>query len=274
MRKLRAHETQFINAMEARVALFLRSEFPLKLAGIQILSYQKLTEGWAGPTHLILFKAEPLRGVSLLEIPLRLGLTIVDRLMGGPGRVESTTREISEIEKALLDQIVQIILEEWCNNWAAVKPLKTTPLGCESSGRFLQTAPPQTNMLTVAIEARLGEATGQIKLAFPYAAMEPCLRQLCVGSEPVTETPAPAPSAPVKWNRSLDNVALPVAAEWQGLELSARDVLHLKVGDVLQITPQLAEQVSLRLGEIAKFNGRLGTVGGHWAVELTQAIKP
>jgi flagellar motor switch protein FliM len=275
LRKLRAHENQFLNAMEARVALFLRSEFPLKLAGVEIATYQKLTEGWAGPTHLILFKAEPLRGVSVLEIPLQLGLTIVDRLMGGLGHIEPTTREISEIEKALLDQIVQIILEEWCNNWSVVKPLKPSLLGCESSGRYLQTAPPQTNMLTLAIDARLGECAGQIKLAIPYAAMEPCLRQLCGGAEPsFVETPAPTPAAPAKWNRSLDEVALPVVAEWQGLEISAREILHLKVGDVLQVNPQLARQVSLRLGEQSKFNGRLGTVAGHWAVELTQVIKP
>jgi hypothetical protein len=41
----------------------------------------------------------------------------------------------------------------------------------------------------------------------------------------------------------------------------------------LQISPQLARQVWLRLGEISKFNGRLGTLAGQWAVELTQAIK-
>jgi flagellar motor switch protein FliM len=273
MRKLRAHETQFINAMEARVAMFLRAEFPLKLAGIEIVPYQKLTEGWTAPTHLILFKAEPLRGVSVLEIPLHLGLTIVDRLMGGAGRVEAATREISEIEKALLDQIVQIILEEWCNNWAVVKPLKATLLGCESNGRYLQTAPPQTSMLTLAMDARLGECEGQIKLAIPYAALEPCLRQLCVGTEPGADTPASAPAPPAKWNRCLDDVVLPLTAEWQGLELSAREVLHLKVGDVLQVSPELARQVCLRLGDQSKFTGRLGTVAGHWAVELTQAAK-
>jgi flagellar motor switch protein FliM len=273
IRKLRAHETQFANALEARMALFLRTEFPVKLAGIQIEPYQKLTEGWAGPTHLILFKAEPLRGVSVLEIPLTLGLTIVDRLLGGQGRGEATPREISEIEKALLDQIVQIILEEWCNNWAAIKPLKPALLGCESNGRFLQTAPPQTNMLVLGLDAHLGESSGQIKLAFPYAALELCLRQLGAGSEATGETPPPAAPTPVKWNRCLDEVALPVTAEWQGLELTAREVLHLKAGDVLQISPQVARQVCLRLGDISKFNGRLGTLAGHWAVELTEAIK-
>ena len=63
-------------------------------------------------------------------------------------------------------------------------------------------------------------------------------------------------------------------AEWEGLELSAREILRLEVGDVLQINPQLARQVTVRLGELAKFNGRLGTVAGHWAVQLTQPLKP
>jgi len=273
MRKLRTHEAQFLNAMEARVAMFLRTEFPLKLAGIEIVAYQKLTEGWSTPTHLILFKAEPLRGVSVLEIPFRLALTIVDRLMGGSGKIEPAAREISEIEKALLDQIVQIILEEWCNNWAVIKPLKPFLLGCESNGRYLQTAPPQTNMLTLAIDARLGDCDGQIKLAFPYSALEPSLRQLCGGTEPAVEISAPVPATPARWNHCLDDVPMPVTAEWQGLELSAREVLHLKVGDVLQVSPQMARQVCLRLGEQSKFNGRLGTVAGHWAVELTQPIK-
>lgn len=274
IRKLRAHETQFLTAMEARIAMFLRAEFPAKLADIQVVPYQKLTEGWSAPTHLVLFKTEPLRGVSILEIPLTLGLTIVDRLMGGPGRVDAATREMSEIERALLDQIVQIILEEWCHNWASIRPLKPSVLGFETNGRFLQTAPPSANMLTLAIDAHLGDCAGRIKMAFPYTAMEAGVRQLCGGSEPVSETPPVSPSAPVKWNRCLDDVTMPVTAEWQGLELSARDVLHLKVGDVLQVSPQVARQVCLRLGDLSKFNGRLGTQAGNWAVELTQTIKP
>jgi len=273
MQALRTHQTQFIHAVETRLAQFLRSEFPLKLSNIQVVPYQKLTEGWMAPTHLVLFKTEPLRGVSLMEIPLRLGLTMVDRLMGGSGRVGDLCRELSEIEKALLDQIVQIILDEWCNNWTMVKPLKPALLGSETNGRFLQTAPPQTNMLTLTIDASLVDCTGKIMLAFPYAVLEPSLRQLGGKAGPPAETPAPAVPAQVPWNRHLDEVALPVTAEWQGMELSARELLHLKVGDVVQVTPRTAQQVCVRLGEATKFHGRLGTMAGQWAVELTRAAK-
>jgi len=246
----------------------------MRLADIEIISYQKLAEGWKAPSHLTLFKTEPLRGVAILDIPVVFGLTIVDRLMGGPGKGAETAREISAIEKALLDQIVQIILEEWCANWARFKQLKPALLGCESNGRFLQTAPPQTNMLVLSIDARNGDASAQLKLAFPYSSLEALVRQLAPEADCSADAPAPAPQPAPKWNRTLDDVSLPVTAEWQGLDLTARDVLGLQVGDVLQVGPQLTQHVSVRLGELPKFQGRLGTAGGRWAVELTRPATP
>ena len=65
-----------------------------------------------------------------------------------------------------------------------------------------------------------------------------------------------------------------MTAEWEGLEMTARAVLELKVGDVITLASQSARQVSVRLGGLAKFQGRPGTIAGQWAVELTQAIKP
>jgi flagellar motor switch protein FliM len=113
-----------------------------------------------------------------------------------------------------------------------------------------------------------------MQLAFPYLSLEPLLRQLCPDTAPVAEERASAAQVNPMWNRSLDDVALDVTAEWQEVELSARQVLHLKVGDVLQVGSHLSRQVCLRLGEQAKFNGRLGTMGENWAVEITQTINP
>jgi flagellar motor switch protein FliM len=63
-----------------------------------------------------------------------------------------------------------------------------------------------------------------------------------------------------------------LVAEWQGIELTARDILALRVGDVLPINEKCTQEVKVRLADHLKFNGRLGTVAGNWAVELTQVI--
>jgi flagellar motor switch protein FliM len=63
-----------------------------------------------------------------------------------------------------------------------------------------------------------------------------------------------------------------VTAEWDGLELTARQILALKVGDVLPLDSERAQQVNVRVADLLRFQGRPGTLAGRWAVELTQAV--
>jgi flagellar motor switch protein FliM len=275
LRKLRQHEDEFVSTLASRLSLYLRVEFTLTLTRLETISFQALSQAWSNPTHLTLFKVEPLRGISLLEIPPQLGLCMVDRLMGGPGRAEEVAREISEIERALLEQVLQIILGEWSNNWAAVKQLKPAILGHETNGNFVRTTSPETSMLILGMEARMGEGSGTIQFAFPYAALEPLIQQACSSPELAAEV-APTPSAmqvgSPKWNASLDEVQIPITLEWQNLEITARDIVQLKIGDVLQLNPQGLQAVQVRLADIPKFKGRLGTISGRWAAELSEII--
>jgi flagellar motor switch protein FliM len=233
-----------------------------------------MAEGWTNPSHLTLFKAEPLRGVGVLEIQPTLGLALVDRLMGGTGEAPEPIQEMSEIERALIEQAVEIIVGEWCSNWRAIKELKPALLGSESNGQFVQTSSPEANMLLIQLEATFGEYTSSIQIGFPHASIEPLIRQLSQTGEPAPGqgTPATAP-APVKWNPCLNAVRIRLAAEWPGLELTGREVLNIKPGDLLKFDPQFSEQLQLRVGGVVKFKARLGTAGGKWAVALTEIIR-
>ena len=85
LRRIRQRHEQFVRSLAARLAIFLRLEFTVQLAKLQIVGYQKFTEHLPNPTHITLFKVDPLKGVGLLVIPPRLGLSLVDRMLGGPG---------------------------------------------------------------------------------------------------------------------------------------------------------------------------------------------
>ena len=273
LRKLRLRHEDFIRSLGARLSIYLRLEFGLQMSKLQTLSFQKFTEGLADPTHLTMFKIEPLRGICLLDIPPRLGLTIVDRLLGGPALSVNAERELSEIEVGLLDQAVQMILSEWCNHWTSLMNLRPTLLGHETNGRFLQTSPHDTLMFILAMEARVGDCVETMQIAIPYYTLEPLVLKLNTLLDTSDKTTSTQATAPVRWNALLDDVAIPVTVDWSDIEVTARQLAQLKVGDVLPLPAKFAEQVRLRLAKMPKFVGRLGTRGHNWAVELTQVLK-
>jgi flagellar motor switch protein FliM len=272
LRRLRLHHEEFIRALGARLSIYMRLEFGLQLAGLQTVSYRKFVGALPKTTHLSLFKVEPLRGIGVLDIPLRLGLTLVDRLLGGPAQSVTTEHAFSEIELALLDQVVQLVLSEWCHQWSGLEAGHPALLGHETSPQFLQTAPPDTLMLVLAMEARLGECVEPIQLAFPCSALEPLIRKLGQFTELVEDRPRLPATAP-KWNRNLDDVPVPVTAIWDDLTLSAREVANLKPGDIVPLDPRSTGQVKLRLADIPKFKGSLGTAGGKWAVAVSDVLR-
>jgi flagellar motor switch protein FliM len=272
LRRIRQRHEQFIRSLAARLAIFLRLEFSLQLSKVQIVGYQKFTESLPNPTHITLFKTDPLKGVGLMVTPPRLGLTLVDRLLGGAGQAPAESRELSEIEIALFDQVATLMLTEWCNHWPEMRDLRPSLLGHESNSHFLQTAMPDTAMLILSMNGGIGEQSEAMQLVFPYATVEPLMRLLSP-SLPGAET-VPAAAAKLKWNPEFDDMRVPVIAEWHGLKMSAGDITRLKPGDLLSLDPACAAQVQIRLNHVAKFVGRPGTSGGKWAVQLTGDITP
>jgi len=269
LRRIRQRHEQFIRSLAARLAIFLRLEFSLQVAKVQIVGYQKFTDGLPNPTHITLFKTEPLKGVGLLVIPPKLGLTFVDRLLGGLGQTPAESRELTEIEIALIDQVATLILAEWCNHWPEMRELHPALLGHESNSHYLQTSTPDAAMLVLTLTGGIGEQSEPIQLVFPYATVEPLMRLL---SPALPEAAAPARATKLKWNPEFDDMTVPFVAQWHGLKMSAGEITKLKAGDVIALEPACAAQVQLNLSHVPKFTGRPGTVAGKWAVQLTNAI--
>src|SRR5579864_8620175 len=211
LRRIRLRHEQFIRALAARLAIFLRLEFTVQLGKLQIVSYQKFTDSLSSQTHITLFRIDPLKGVGLLILSPRLGLSLVDRLLGGAGQMPEAPRDLSEIEIALTDQLATLLLGEWCNHWPEMKELRPALLGHENNSRFLQTASPDTSMLIVTMDAGIGDHLEPVQLAFPYATVEPLVRQL----SPALPGAEPPPVRPgkVTWNAEFDEVKVTASAQ-------------------------------------------------------------
>lgn len=275
LRRLMADYDTIRRSCGVRLAVLFRTEFDFKLDSLETPTFRQFVGNLTQPTHLSLFKVEPLRGVGVLEISPALALCLLDRLMGGPGAAGAPARELTEIEVALLGQISQLLTEAWCAHWAGWKELKPALIGHESDPRYLQTSAPESPLLVANFTAQIGDCTGQVRLVLPITTLEPLLQKIRAELKPPVETQAPATTnaKSATWNPALDHVNIPISAELPGPQITARQLQTLKVGDVLSLPIEAANQVQLRLGGVTRFNARLGTRDEHWAVEVLNALK-
>lgn len=271
LRRLRLLHEDFIRYLAARLALFLRMECSLKMAKLTTLTYAKFTEALPNPTHLCLFKAEPLNGVGILDINPRLALTLVDRVLGGRGHSVKVDRYLTEIEIALLEDILRIVLEEWCAQWHHEGELHPEIIGHENNGRFLQTSPKDAIVLALTIEFDFGDCSEPMQIGVPYYMIEPMVK--AIQARRNRDSSPARPHAPAQWKDVYEHISLPVRAEWDAFDLSLRELTRLRVGDVLELPASIVDHTRISLAGTPKFNGTVGLDGDRVVVKLSGKIK-
>ncbi len=269
MRKLRVRHEELIRYVEAQLGSYLRLECALQMSKLETMPFQKFIDGLTDPTHLVLFNLAPLPGICLLDIPPCFGLSLVDRQLGGAGRDATGARNLSAIEVRLISRVVDLILSEWCSYWSSIIDLRPQIIGHENNGRFVQTSAAKATVLVLGITPSIGgEIREELQFAFPAVTLEPLLDKLTPQKDAADQA-AEAPPALVTWNAALDEVEVDLDVEFPAVELSTRRLANFKPGDMLELSPELAADVVVHLGEAPKFRGELGTLTGRWAVRIT-----
>lgn len=272
IRRLQGLHEDFARHAAARLSLYLRMDLDLKLAQFTTLPYSKFTDSFPSPTHVNLFKAEPLVGVGLLDLPPRLALAIADRLLGGRGQCGKADRYLTEIEVALIEDVIQILVEEWSAQWSPEQDLRPVIIGHENNGRFLQTSARGAIMLAAAIECRMADCTEQIHVGVPYFMIEPVLKRMHARRH--KDATAAAGAKRAEWQPVHETIMVPVRAEWEAFDLPIREVASLRVGDVLELPASICAEARVLLSGSAKFLGTAGLDGGRVAVQLTRKLSP
>jgi flagellar motor switch protein FliM len=264
-RKLRLRHDDFTRSLGTRLSIYLRLDVSVAVSELHTLPQCRFTESLSTPTHLVFFKAESLPESGILQIPPCFGLAVIERLLGGAGE-PAEPRELTDIETAVLHQYAMVVLKEWCQCVAHLPETAAGIMGHETNPAFVQTTR-ERNVLVLKLEARMGEHSAPMQLALPYAMLDPIVRQFKAGLSRVE--PAPSMQA-VQWNPALDSVPIGITAEWQGLEVPARQLANLMVGDVLPAGDPSA--IEVRFASVLRFVGRLGASGNKRAIELVKTV--
>src|SRR5262249_20407491 len=233
-RQVESLHQKFAEHLSARLSAFLRMDCSAKLGRFETPTYRDFIESLESPAAVGLLQVNPLAGVGILNLGLSLSHCIIDRMLGGRGAAANVERELSEIEVALLEDVVRVIGDEWCQQWRSETKLEPNCIGQETNARFLKTSLPDAVMLSSLIQIQLGENQGQIQLGIPYSMVETMVKEMqkreaARGTELLKHKP--------QWRLSFNEISVPVVAQWKVKQMRVEDVISLTPGDVLPLDP-------------------------------------
>lgn len=268
LRRLRMVHQEYIATLSVRFTDLLRTDVSLKMSKLTTLSFGKFLELMRTPSHITLFKVDPLPGIGVFEIPPRMALSIANRMLGGKGISSEGERYLTEIEIALTEEIVDVVLTEWCLQWKDEKDLVARQLGIESNPRFLQITAPDTVMLLLGIEGMAGDTVDEMHLAVPYPLIEPIVKKMQAGRNKEIEAQKQRPQG--QWRNPFNKISVPVIADWVVGRVPLRDALQLRVGDVLELPRSAINNTRIRVDATTRFRASVGVEGDRVVAQILE----
>ena len=266
------HET-FARLTTTSLSAQLRSLVHVHVASVDQLTYEEFIRSIPTPTTLAVINMDPLKGNAVLEIDPAITFSMIDRLFGGTGQGAKVSRDLTDIEQSVMEGIIVRILANMREAWTQVIDLRPRLGQIETNTQFAQIVPPSEMVVLVTLETKVGEEEGMMNFCIPYLTIEPIISKLSsqFWFSSVRRSSTTQYLGTLK--EKLSDVDMDVVAEIGTINMPIRDVLALRVGDVVRLsTVRVGDPLSLSVGNKKKFYCQPGVVGKKMAVQIIEKI--
>ena len=268
------HET-FARLTTTSLSAQLRSLVHVHVASVDQLTYEEFIRSIPTPTTLAVVNMDPLKGNAVLEIDPTITFCMIDRLFGGRGSTTGNkNRDLTDIEQSVMEGIIVRILANIREAWTQVIDLRPRLGQIETNPQFAQIVPPSEMVVLVTLEMKVGEEEGMMNFCIPYLTIEPIISKLSsqFWFSSVRRSSTTQYLGTLK--EKLSSVEMDVVAEVGSIDLPIREVLSLRVGDVVRLSNiRVGDPLTLSVGSKKKFYCQPGVVGKKMAVQVTGKLE-
>lgn len=271
LRAIHQLHDNFVRALASSLAAYLRSYVIVNLVSVEQLSYSEFLDCLPSPTCLASLGLKPYDGNAILELNSSLIFPVLEILLGGNGKLQFTSqREVTEIEQVLLSSFFQIVLRDLHEAWKFVTPIEFSIERIETEPQFLQILAPTEAVVAVAIEIRLGEATGMMNIAMPSIIIK-MMRQR-FDQQWLLRKAASTDADQARVMKLIQPAQLETEAWLSGPHMLLRDLVDLEEGDVLGLEFPVSRPLDLLLSGTRKYQGEIVNSGSRAAFRVLQPV--
>jgi len=263
---------RWVTDFQRKLGELIRQPVEVVLQQVTLAPYGDWLASVPVPTSLNLCSVKPWPRSALVAVEGKLLFVLVDKYYGGGGKAAATaSREtLTPTESRLNKIIVDLLTEHFRRAFAPVATLEFAHTQTETNANYVNMATPSETMVVTRVEISLAEgAGGAVTLVLPLSSFEPVRDKLAEGLKTVSI------ESRQRWHKSLraqlENTQLDLTSVFLEAEVSMRELLQMKPGDVLPI--EMPKTATLRAGARPLLRGKFGRSRGYNAVSVLEAVK-
>ena len=264
------HET-FARLAGSGLSAYLRAPVNIDLISLEQVPYEEYLRS-INQSVFTIMSLPPLTGQAVLEIEFGLVFTMIDRMLGGPGKSINRT-VLTDIERPLVRQMIERMFLALKSAWEGVVIVNPGIEGMETSSQFVQIAPPNDIVVTILFEVKIGQQRSAMSLCIPYLVLKPITTKLSAQKWFAGSNRHRSASSRRSLSYQVNNSTVECAVRLGGTHLNIEDFLALKPGDVIRLDQKTENDLNLLIGNVPKFEGKPALQGKKLVFSVNDAIR-
>jgi flagellar motor switch protein FliM len=230
-RKLRGVHEIFAKSLSNVLSTFLQAEIQANLAGMNVTTAGEFQKNLANPSCLIKLRLHPEQEHMILYLDSATVLTLLEIFLGGSAQPSPASRELTEIEWSLLEEISRVMMRCLGESWQVIKPVEFVVESLNSDPSLTPCPEPALSVLRIAFDLELGEQSGHFEMAVP--------RSFFDVAAPAADAPELTGETPSPLDRErnallLEDAEVELEVLLEGTHLSFGDLRALRQGQVVR----------------------------------------
>lgn len=272
MRVLQNLHEGFSRVLSTTLTSYLRTLIEVELVSVDQLTYNEFVMSVTNPSCIYIFQMEPLTGNAIFEINPSLVFFMIDRLFGGPGKAMQYNRELTDIERSVMNKIVERLLMDLKEAWEYLGIFHPKIESYENNPQFVQIAPASETVILISFELRSRHTSGLMSMCMPYMFLEPVMGNLSAENWISSNRGSTADTRKIV-ERELAGTPVELKAILGRTALSLRQILGLQEGDTLVLEKSHGADLVLAAGGKGRFLCKPGQIHGRKCVQVTSLIE-
>lgn len=263
----------YARLLSTTLPAYMRTSCQVDVINSEAVSYSEFSNALSNPILLGILDFYPLKGNVVMDLSVKIGYAVIDRLLGGKGESLDKERDFSEIELAIIEKIMVICVDLLIEPWENVVSLEPRLEKIETNSQFAQVISPTEIIALITLNLKIGSVEGLVNICIPYICIEPLIDKLNTKYwfSNMTESSEEVYQEIIE--KRIAQAIIPITAELGTSTISVNDFISLQIGDIIKLDKKITDDISVKVGNIEKFTAKPGLFEKHSAVQVTSIIR-